>query len=246
MTMLNVIGTSQGIVLAADQSASVDGKKIADVNKIFKVDGTEIAFMIYGNPRGFKTIQRAYAEIRPKCNSYKELYSKFEKYEQTPKGFLEFMLNNYDKEVGDAKASTGVVVAGYDGNVPVLYTTVISTKLKTFKPEGSKNNPNYIKIVSQKDDPTQINILDEDPDNMIHCDTVNDIKYHCYKNNFALSFPVWLHKKDYIVDESIIGMEINEIENLAKGLIQKVINQYNGFGDETIGGEPKAIILRCR
>lgn len=218
MTMLTVISTKEGIVLSADSCAN-DGAFIQD--KIFSrfdrygITSDKIGFMTYQNALGFSNFALKYGyPTNESTERIQRILSSSPKqygvpYQNitityppinTPIDFLKHMINNGIFSGMVHNDYTGVVVAGYDKDIPKLYTFRMGDNKRKYKPNGSDDD---MYINHSKPDvsnqPTYTNHTKPDEKNLtwkkstITLDfekpnSTKTIQVDCFEGYFAISF----------------------------------------------------------
>ncbi|MBU5269477.1 hypothetical protein [Clostridium cochlearium] len=241
MTMLSAVSVPEGIVLSADSSVS-GGNNYTD--KIFADNTNNIAFMIYNNAMNFYNFQVKYSHPNStlyKSNEKRILQSTSEyKNNNTPKKFLEHMIKKNELNMSFSSDWTGVVVAGYEDDIPKLYTFVTSKGETKYNPQGSDKTRYY--IIPSSSGKKSYNIYED----IIKVEQNNredkEIKLHCFEKYFGICFSTVNHISDLYggltpnkVDfKCFEKMSIQDAEDYSRFLIEYTIKQMKEEGNKDV------------
>ena len=147
MTMLCVVSVPEGIVLCADSSFS-NGDEYND--KIFFDKDNNIAFMTYGYEGTYNNFKYQFAHEDAYTKEKESTFKKMPSNKYSPREFAEYLSKNYYNDGFDKNSDrTGIVVAGYEDDEPVLYAYEIdSTKEDCTIDDEIFELPNIIRYIS--------------------------------------------------------------------------------------------------
>ena len=223
MTMLVAISVPEGIVMSADSMETVHrGSEIIinglEAKKLFNVAKSGAGYMIWDSLSGILNHE----------------HIKIQQYENNSPYEISTKIRGYIGGL-DKKSKTGVVVCGYEGNEPVLYTYLASHGERLVQ-------PNYLRL--DKHDPDNIKEEICDFHSTLH---VREKKTHMNKvhGNFCLCFARYDYV-EHIKDVDINNLSLDSAIKYSEELIEYTINKMNENKEKetpSVGGPIDILVI---
>ncbi len=250
--MLCVVSVPEGIVLCADSS---DGNGYGNQDKVFFDKDNNIAFMTYGYADAYNNFKYQFSHKDAYIKEKKFDFKKMTPNKYSPREFAEHLSKNYYNDgFHNNSDRTGIIVAGYEEDEPVLYSYEIdSTERDCIIEDGAFEIPNIRIENGRIQFPSEACKFESFRWKAVIKEILHDkvkvekeVEVECYKGAFGLVFPfndtvqeMFGFGTNRYVDFSAMPME--EAESYARYLMKEAIEAST---DKSVAGPVDTLILR--
>lgn len=231
MTMLNVVSGKDRIVMSADSCVSSGACRNRD--KIFYIPENNVAIMIYEDGDRYMQSQHTY-NLNKIHDNLKKIESKHSKIGpiEVAKRLVETAnddLGGLASVINSGSMETGVVVVGYDGDIPTICIFTVQGK-RSRVPSGYKNLTGTYDsaILRQQDEPIEKKARVKD--------AKKDTKIHIFRGNFSMVFATTegcrVIDKSYKRTDDLEKMSQEEAVTYTRDMLEQAINEFKVKAEE--------------